>query len=132
MNAAPGFGSPSTRPDVGMIRPSGKIGTTRPSFSARSDARVAARSCPSRRTGMQPTSRQNGRISQKSKNSLAIRNPSRRSQVAWSTIGSAPQVWLAIRIAGPRTGKGAIPDDSSRCQTAQYITLSHQRSLAGP
>ena len=35
MNATPGFASPSSRPEVGRICPSGKIGTTRPSSRAR-------------------------------------------------------------------------------------------------
>ena len=44
MNDAPGFPSPISSPDLGRIRPSGKIGTHRPSPSARKMLRVAARS----------------------------------------------------------------------------------------
>src|SRR4051812_38707613 len=81
---------------------------------------------------MQPSTRQIGRKTQKSKYSLAIRNPSTRRLAAWSNIESMPHVWLDIRMAGPCSGKGATSSASRRYQNAQKHALRPQSRRSPP
>src|SRR5204863_885135 len=55
-----------------------------------------------------------------------------RRLLACSTMGSMLHVWLAIRIAGPCSGKGAIPSDSRPYHQAQISQLRPQSRRSPP